>query len=92
MEKLSYQTAHWLFGRALGIVCLIAFLSYWWQADALIGKQGLVPWEDDLQRVEGMAAQNAELSKWKVRPTLLWFEPFSNHTLLLQQVLSHRCA
>ena len=29
--------AHWLYGRALGIVTLLAFISYWSQADALIG-------------------------------------------------------
>ena len=41
--QYSYYSAHWLYGRVLGIITLIAFLSYWYQADALIGEQGLSP-------------------------------------------------
>ena len=42
-QKSSFMFAHWLFGRCLGVVSLIAFLSYWSQADALIGPNGLNP-------------------------------------------------
>ena len=33
----SFSFAHWLFGRSLGLVTFIAFLSYWVQADSIIG-------------------------------------------------------
>ncbi|MDA8775630.1 hypothetical protein N9N13_07875, partial [Opitutales bacterium] len=82
-ETSSFIFAHWLFGRCLGLVTLIAFLSYWVQADALIGPNGLIPWEQDLVRVESfIASNNIEQSKFSLRPTLLWFSSFANHNLL----------
>jgi hypothetical protein len=78
----SYHTAHWLYGRCLGLVTLIAFLSYWYQADALIGELGLSPWSKDLADIEQWCAHNPDLSKWTTRPTLLSLEPLANHHLL----------
>jgi len=78
----SYNTAHWLYGRSLGIISLFAFLSYWYQADALIGTQGLSPWTNDLANIENWCVQNPHLNKWTVRPTLLWLKPLANHHLL----------
>jgi hypothetical protein len=77
-----YNTTHWLYGRCLGIITLIAFLSYWYQADALIGESGLSPWTNDLANIEQWCAQNADLNKWTISPTLLWLEPLANHHLL----------
>ena len=81
-NQYSYHTAHWLCGRCLGITTLIAFLSYWYQADALIGEQGLSPWTNDLTNIEQWCAQNPDLNKWIIYPTLLWLEPLANHHLL----------
>ena len=81
--QYSYNSAHWLYGRVLGIITLIAFLSYWYQADALIGELGLSPWTNNLTIIEQWCAQNPDLSKWHIRPTLLWLEPLANHHLLL---------
>jgi hypothetical protein len=81
-NQYSYHTAHWLYGRVLGIVTLIAFLSYWYQADALIGELGLSPWTKDLDDIEKWCTQNVDLNKWSIRPTLLWLEPLANHQLL----------
>ena len=81
-SQYSYNTAHWLHGRCLGIVTLIAFISYWSQADALIGEQGLSPWTNDLANIEQLCAQNPDLNKWHIRPTLLWLEPLASHHLL----------
>ena len=79
----SFIFAHWLFGRCLGLVALIAFLSYWVQADALIGTDGLIPWEQNLVRIESfLGSNNIEQSKFSLRPTLLWFSSFANHNLL----------
>jgi hypothetical protein len=81
--QYSYNTVHWLYGRCLGIVTLIAFISYWHQADALIGEQGLSPWTKDLANIEQWCAQNPYLNKWNIRPTLLWLKPLASHDLLL---------
>ncbi len=78
----SYSTAHWLYGRVLGIITLVTFLSFWFQADALIGAQGLSPWTNDLSDIEKWCAQNSDLNKWSIRPTLLWLELLTNHHLL----------
>jgi hypothetical protein len=81
-KKCSFSSSHWLYGRCLGLVTLIAFLSYWYQADALIGEQGLSPWTKDLANIEQWCAQNPELDDWHIRPSLLWFEPLANHHLV----------
>ena len=81
-SKYSFNFAFWFFGRSLGLISLIAFLSYWIQADALIGTNGINPWTEDLEKVEALTERNPELSKFSLRPTLLWFTVFSNHHLL----------
>jgi hypothetical protein len=81
-QNYNYQTCHWLYGRCLGFITLIAFLSYWYQVDALIGENGLTPWTNDLENVKQWTDQNPDLSKWKLRPTLLWLAPLASHHLL----------
>ncbi|MBT7741705.1 MAG: hypothetical protein HN727_07880, partial [Opitutae bacterium] len=82
-EASSFRFAHWFYGRCLGLVALIAFLSYWYQADALIGENGIAPWQDDLEKVEQFVGEKEEdQSKWKLRPTLLWLEPLANVNLI----------
>ena len=81
-KPVTYQISHWAYGRFLGLVTLIAFLSYWSQANALIGENGLSPWTEDLIKVENIVDQNPELNKWIIRPTLLWVQLFANHNLL----------
>ena len=78
----SYRFSHWAYGRCLGAVTLIAFLSYWYQADALIGQNGLSPWSTDLKNIDQLVSQNPELNKWTIRPTLLWLETFANYHLV----------
>jgi hypothetical protein len=80
--QYSYHIAHWIYGRCLGIITLIAFLSYWYQADALIGENGLSSWTEDQAKIEQWCTQNPHLNKWNIRPTLLWLEPLANHHLL----------
>ena len=82
VKPVSHQISHWTYGRCIGALTLIAFLSYWSQADALIGKKGLSPWTEDLTKIQNIVDQNPEVNKWTIRPTLLWFAPFANHHLL----------
>ncbi|MDG1139598.1 MAG: lipase maturation factor family protein [Opitutales bacterium] len=82
-KKYTYGFAHWFFGRALGLVCFFAFISYWIQADALIGPAGINAWEKDLEFIETLsAAQEDTVNKWFLRPTLLWLPLLDNHNLL----------
>jgi hypothetical protein len=81
-DHYSFYFGYWLFGRTLGLITLLAFLSYWIQADALIGIDGLLPWEKNLSKIETITEQNSNLNKFTLLPTLLWFEPFANHNLL----------
>ncbi len=69
----TYKVSGWLYGRLLGLVGLIAFFSFWTQSDLLISSEGLVPFKDDLQQIEGyITTTNSDISKWYARPTLLW--------------------
>jgi hypothetical protein len=81
-SRYSFDFAHWFFGRALGLVSLCAFLSYWVQADALIGNNGIAPWSEDLEKIEQITEQNPTLSQFSLRPTLLWFSIPGGHTTL----------
>ena len=81
-KLVTYQISHWAYGRFLGLVTLIAFLSYWSQANALIGENGLSQWTEDLIKIQNIVDQNPELNKWTIRPTLLWVQPLANHNLL----------
>jgi hypothetical protein len=48
----SYALASWLYGRALGVVLVSAFVSIAWQIPALIGDQGLEPAADFVARID----------------------------------------
>ena len=62
-KPVTYRISHWAYGRLLGIVTLIAFLSYWSQANALIGENGLSQWTEDLIKIQNIVDQNPELNK-----------------------------
>ena len=69
----TYRISGWVFGRSLGFITLLAFLSFWSQADGLIGPDGIIPFQDDLDHVERIiGTQSGDISKWSLRPTLLW--------------------
>jgi predicted DCC family thiol-disulfide oxidoreductase YuxK len=66
---VTYYRARQLFLRLLGVIYLIAILSFWVQADGLIGHDGIVPlgqWLDQVRN--GLGTQ----SYW-LYPTLCWF-------------------
>ena len=69
VRRPTYFHARRLFLHALGVIYLIAFLSFWFQADGLIGTGGILP----LPRF--FEAAQAELGgqAWRTLPTLCWF-------------------
>ena len=67
-QPTYFRARNW-FLRALGAIYLIAFLSFWVQADGLVGERGILP----LARfLEAAGAQLGERA-WFVLPTLCWF-------------------
>ncbi len=63
-----FQARRW-FLRALGAIYLIAFLSFWAQADGLVGARGVSPLPDFLA---GAHEQVGALA-YRLLPTLCWF-------------------
>ncbi|MBV8813165.1 MAG: lipase maturation factor family protein [Verrucomicrobia bacterium] len=67
--RSTYYRARHIFLRGLGLVYLIAFVSFWVQADGLVGAQGILPvapWLDQVRERFGVE------SYWLL-PTLCWF-------------------
>ena len=62
-----YQSRRW-FLRVLGIVYLIAFVSFWIQTDGLIGRDGIAPLTPWLQEVRN----HFGLEAYRLYPTLFW--------------------
>ena len=63
----GYRTSADLFLRALAVVYLIAFLSFWVQAHGLIGAQGILPIDESVR----LAAERGHPLRF---PTLFWFD------------------
>ena len=63
-----------LFLALLGVVYLAAFLSYGFQADGLVGRAGIAPAADLLERAWAALGSGA----YTRLPTLLWLVPSSD--------------
>lgn len=66
--RSTYYCARRFFLRALGLIYLIAFVSFWVQADGLVGHNGIIPvtsWLEQLQNRFGAEA-------YRLFPTLCW--------------------
>lgn len=69
VRRPSYATATRWFLRSLGAIYLIAFLSFWVQADGLVGTRGVAPLGEFLRAAhEQLGAQSYHLL-----PTLCWW-------------------
>ena len=71
VERPSYAAAAALFVRLLGLCYLAAFVSFWVQADGLVGERGILPAGDLLEWVR--ARTGAE--RYWLLPTLSWLAP-----------------
>ncbi len=81
----SYKISSWIFGRMLGLVGVASFLSFWIQADLIIGSNGIVPFFENLTQIESFIIKSdLDTSKWIAKPTLLWLH---NSDLWLNIVL-----
>lgn len=64
----TYSHARNWFLRAIGAIYLIAFLSFWVQADGLIGAHGISPLNQLLNAAKGELGSHA----WLALPTFCW--------------------
>ena len=67
----SFLISSRIFLRLLGVIYLIAFLSFWTQVDGLIGSRGILPAADFLKAVGEKFGPQAY---WLV-PSLCWLNP-----------------
>jgi len=67
----EYRTGRALFFRGLGLIYLVAILSWWVQAEALIGKGGLIPVEEYLDQAGEYLHIEGKNRPWNL-PTLFW--------------------
>jgi lipase maturation factor 1 len=72
----TYFWARRWFLRALGVIYLIAFVSFWVQIDGLIGSDGITPVGEFLPAAHDQLGSRA----WSILPTLCWFD--SSNTFL----------
>ncbi|MCA9609386.1 MAG: lipase maturation factor family protein [Myxococcales bacterium] len=63
----TYAKSTWLFGRALGLVFLVAFVSWHVQEDGLIGAHGIAPAAELLAQLRERGLGFSDV------PTLAWF-------------------
>jgi len=66
----SYAVSSWLFLRALGLIYLIAFVSFWVQGAGLIGDSGILPAGPFFARVSEVLGPGAF---WQF-PSFLWWD------------------
>jgi hypothetical protein len=64
----QYQRVSWLFLRLLALVYLVAFGSFGLQAEGLVGGQGILPLQQDLQAI---SEQYGARGYW-LYPSLFW--------------------
>lgn len=67
----TYEFSSRIFQRGLGLVFLIAFLSWAVQADALVGRAGIWPFS----RMFPVLRQSLGAKAWRLMPSLLWIHP-----------------
>lgn len=71
VRPATYAVSSWVFLRLLGVIYLIAFASFAFQAPGLVGREGILP------AVKFFPAAHAALggSAYGLLPSLVWFWP-----------------
>jgi lipase maturation factor 1 len=72
----TYRFSGMLFLRLLGLIFLVAFVSFWGQAAGLVGDHGIIPVGDYFNAISGVKGTTAASRFWSA-PSLLWFFPNS---------------
>ncbi len=73
VERPEYFLTRWIFLRALGLIYLVAFVSFWMQASGLIGHNGILPADKYIAYIKQTCdAQHIGLDRFRLAPTLCW--------------------
>ncbi len=70
----TYRFSGVLFLRLLGLIFLVAFVSFWCQAAGLVGDHGIIPLSDYFNAINSTKDATANTKFWTA-PSLLWFFP-----------------
>jgi len=74
VERPSYVLMRRAFLSCLGVIYLIAFLSFWVQLSGLIGSQGIAPAAQTMAEIkQATKALNLGATRYLRAPTLCWF-------------------
>ncbi|HTV76122.1 MAG TPA: DCC1-like thiol-disulfide oxidoreductase family protein, partial [Candidatus Baltobacteraceae bacterium] len=74
VELPDYFFTRWIFLRALGLIYLVAFISFWTQTAGLIGHDGILPTDQFMSAVKQQCnTQGIGLERFHLLPTLCWF-------------------
>src|SRR5256712_9794366 len=68
--RSTYAVTRWGFLRALGLIYLIAFASFWGQVRGLIGSQGILPAPQYLHAVKTAIGPE----RYRGRPPGFWLQ------------------
>ena len=88
-DRMNTRATRWIFLRLIGLVYLIAFLSFWSQAMGLIGIDGISPAQNQLAMINELIQTNDRYS-WHTWPTIFSFLGASDriiHTVCASGVL-----
>lgn len=94
LEPSTYCFTSWIFPRALGVIGIIAIISFWVQANGLIGSEGILPLPRFIEGVEDyLKSTNLEGSKLLYLPTLFWINQsdVAIHTLFSAGLITSVC-
>ena len=77
LKPSKRHLARWLFLRLLGVVFVVAFLSFGLQIEGLLGSEGILPAVERLERIQQSVAQRHPNDfVWMWVPTIFtWIEP-----------------
>jgi predicted DCC family thiol-disulfide oxidoreductase YuxK len=82
-QPSTYRFSGFLFTRLVGLIFMIAFLSFWTQASGLVGDHGVYPLKDYYAFLNSHLQDPGVPSRFWISPTLLWLEPNEHGVNLL---------
>jgi len=76
--RSTFRFSSMLFLRLLGLVFLVAFVSFWGQAEGLVGDHGIWPLKSYFDAIKSAPNLTTHLDRFFAAPSLLWFSPNSS--------------
>jgi predicted DCC family thiol-disulfide oxidoreductase YuxK len=89
-QPVTWVLSRWIFNRLIGLVYLVAFVSWWIQLEGLVGSEGILPVADFLNMIESRYGTD----RYRIVPTLMWFSPDNDgllHVICMAGCLGSLC-